>query len=149
MLILRWDGSSWSQAATPALGSDALLAAVSAGPGGTAWAVGSSCTPGCLATRAITRALILRWDGTVWSQAASSSPADGGHPHRRERRAGQQRLGGQLHLHARLLRPLGGQPDADHALERRHLVGRVKTHAAGPPHLPQGAPAAERCEAQC
>jgi hypothetical protein len=76
MLILRWDGSSWSQAATPGLGSDALLAAVSAGPGGTAWAVGSSCTPGCLATRAITRALILRWNGTAWSQAASSSPAD-------------------------------------------------------------------------
>jgi len=75
MLILRWDGTSWSQAAVPSLGSDALLAAVSAGPGGTAWAVGSSCTPGCLATRATTRALILRWDGTVWSQAASPSPA--------------------------------------------------------------------------
>jgi hypothetical protein len=76
MLILRWDGTNWSQAAGPGLGSDALLAAVSAGPGGTAWAVGSSCTPGCLATRATTRALILHWDGTVWSQAAASpSPA--------------------------------------------------------------------------
>ena len=75
VLILRWDGTSWSQAAAPGLGSDALLAAVSAGPGGIAWAVGSSCTPGCLATRATTRALILRWNGTVWSQAASPSPA--------------------------------------------------------------------------
>jgi hypothetical protein len=57
------------------LGSSALLDAVSAGAGGTAWAVGSSCTPGCLAPRAATRALILHWDGTAWSQAASPSPA--------------------------------------------------------------------------
>ena len=75
MLILRWDGTSWSQSPTPSLGSDALLDAVSAGPGGTAWAVGSSCTPGCLATRAATRALILHWNGTAWLQAASPSPA--------------------------------------------------------------------------
>jgi hypothetical protein len=75
MLILRWDGTSWSQAAAPGLGSSALLDAVSAGAGGTAWAVGSSCTPGCLAPRAATRALILHWDGTAWSQAASPSPA--------------------------------------------------------------------------
>jgi hypothetical protein len=75
MLILRWDGTSWSQAAAPSLGSSALLDAVSAGADGTAWAVGSSCTPGCLAPRAATRALILRWDGTAWSQAASPSPA--------------------------------------------------------------------------
>jgi hypothetical protein len=75
MLILRWDGTSWSRAATPGLGSAALLDSVSAGPGGTAWAVGSSCTPGCLAPRAASRALILRWDGTAWSQAASPSAA--------------------------------------------------------------------------
>src|SRR5215831_18933432 len=75
MLILRWDGTSWSRAAAPVLGSSALLDAVSAGADGTAWAVGSSCTPGCLAPRAATRALILRWDGTAWSQAASPSPA--------------------------------------------------------------------------
>jgi len=75
MLILRWDGTSWSRAAAPVLGSSALLDAVSAGADGTAWAVGSSCTPGCLAPRAATRALILRWDGTAWSQSASPSPA--------------------------------------------------------------------------
>src|SRR5256884_524470 len=75
MLVLRWDGTSWSQAAAPGLGSSALLDAVSAGADGTAWAVGSSCTPGCLAPRAATRALILPWDGTAWSQAASPSPA--------------------------------------------------------------------------
>src|SRR5215467_11628819 len=75
MLILRWDGTSWSRAAAPVLGSSALLDAVSAGADGTAWAVGSSCTPGCLAPRAASRALILRWDGTAWSQAASPSPA--------------------------------------------------------------------------
>jgi hypothetical protein len=75
MLILRWDGTIWSQAAAPGLGSSALLDAVSTGAGGTAWAVGSSCTPGCLAPRAATRALILHWDGTAWSQAASPSPA--------------------------------------------------------------------------
>jgi hypothetical protein len=75
MLILRWDGTNWSQAAAPGVGSSALLDAVSAGSGGTAWAVGSSCTPGCLAPRAASRALILHWDGTAWSQAASPSPA--------------------------------------------------------------------------
>ena len=74
MLILRWDGTSWSQAAAPRVGSSALLDAVSAGSGGTAWAVGSSCTPGCLAPRAASRALILHWDGTAWSQATSPSP---------------------------------------------------------------------------
>src|SRR5215471_14980909 len=75
MLILRWDGTSWSRAAAPVLGSSALLDAVSAGADGTTWAVGSSCTPGCLAPRAATRALILHWDGTAWSQSASPSPA--------------------------------------------------------------------------
>src|SRR5215471_5851404 len=75
ILILRWDGTRWSRAATPGLGSPALLDAVSASPGGTAWAVGSACTPSCLAPRAASRALILRWNGTAWSQAASPSPA--------------------------------------------------------------------------
>ena len=75
MLILRWDGASWSQATAPGVGTSALLDAVSAGPDGAAWAVGSSCTPGCLAPRAASRALILHWDGTTWSQAASPSPA--------------------------------------------------------------------------
>jgi len=75
ILILRWDGTRWSRAATPGLGSPALLDAVSASPSGTAWAVGSACTPSCLAPRAASRALILRWNGTAWSQAASPSPA--------------------------------------------------------------------------
>jgi hypothetical protein len=74
-LILRWDGNSWSRAATPGLGSAALLDSVSASPSGTAWAVGSSCIPGCLAPRAASRALILHWDGTAWSQAASPTAA--------------------------------------------------------------------------
>ena len=138
MLILRWDGTSWSQAAAPGLGSSALLDAVSAGAGGTAWAVGSSCTPGCLAPRAATRALILHWDGTAWSQAASPSPAGKAILTGVSAGPRRQRLGGRLHLHAGLLRPLGSQPDADHALERRHLVGRVRTRAAKPPHPAQG-----------
>ena len=75
MLILHWDGTSWSQAAAPGVGSSALLDAVSAGADGTAWAVGSSCTPGCLAPRAATRALILHWDGTAWAEAAGPRPA--------------------------------------------------------------------------
>src|SRR5215468_2695770 len=75
MLILRWDGTRWVRVGTPGVGGAALLDAVSAGPGGTAWAVGSACTPGCLAPRATSRALILRWDGTAWSQAAGPSPA--------------------------------------------------------------------------
>ena len=193
MLILHWDGKAWSLVTGPGLGSDAYLYGVSAGPGGSAWAVGYICTSGCHTASEADQMLILRWDGTSWSQAAAPGlgssalldavsagaerhrlggrqllhpglpraagshpgpdpalgrhrmvaggqpqPGRQGHPHRRERRAGRQRLGGRLHLHAGLLRPLGSQPDADHALERRHLVGRVRTRAAKPPHLPQG-----------
>ena len=64
-LILRWNGSTWSQ--TPSPGGNAELFAVSAGPGGTAWAVGQSCTSGCGTSSQVAPPLILRWNGASWS----------------------------------------------------------------------------------
>jgi hypothetical protein len=73
-LILRWDGSSWSRAASPSPGRSAWLDGVSAGPGGSAWAAGWSCVSGCGTASEVDRTLILRWDGRSWSRAASPSP---------------------------------------------------------------------------
>src|SRR5215831_15647099 len=68
-LILRWDGLSWSQTASPSPGSTAFLYGVSASPDGSAWAVGYTGTPS-----GADRTLILRWDGAAWSRTASPSP---------------------------------------------------------------------------
>jgi hypothetical protein len=65
-LILRWDGGSWSRAASPSPGRAAGLDGVSAGPGGSAWAAGWSCMSGCGTASEVDRTLILRWDGTGW-----------------------------------------------------------------------------------
>jgi len=73
-LILRWDGGSWSRAASPSPGQVAGLDGVSAGPGGSAWAAGRSCVSGCFTASELDRTLILRWDGGSWSRAASPSP---------------------------------------------------------------------------
>jgi hypothetical protein len=73
-LILRWDGGSWSRAASPSPGRDAALWGVSAGPGGSAWASGYSCVSGCGTASEVVRTLILRWNGGRWSRAASPSP---------------------------------------------------------------------------
>jgi hypothetical protein len=69
-LILRWDGSGWAQTASPSPGQ-ADLNGISAGPGGAAWAVGQSCASACDATSPTLRPLILRWNGSTWSQTPS------------------------------------------------------------------------------
>ena len=71
MLIMHWDGKAWSLVTGPSLGSDAYLYDVSAGPGGSAWAVGYICTSGCHTASEADQMLILRWDGTSWSRAAT------------------------------------------------------------------------------
>src|SRR6476646_1011317 len=68
-LILRWDGLSWSQTASPSPGLTAFLYGVSAAPDGSAWAIGSTGT-----SSGAGRTLILHWDGAAWSRAASPSP---------------------------------------------------------------------------
>jgi len=66
-LILRWNGTSWTQVASPSPGSGGSLARVAATSASNAWAVGT----------AGGKALILRWNGTAWKQVPSPSPAGG------------------------------------------------------------------------
>src|SRR5215831_12458195 len=73
-LVLRWNGASWSRAASASPGQSAKLYSVSAGPGGSAWAAGLSCASGCGTASEVDRTLILRWNGAGWSLAASASP---------------------------------------------------------------------------
>jgi hypothetical protein len=71
-LILHWNGTAWSQVTAPASGlPDTELNGVSAVSGREAWVVGFAGTPatGKFGT------LILRWNGTAWTQAASPNPS--------------------------------------------------------------------------
>jgi hypothetical protein len=79
-LILRWNGTSWSQVPGPGLhSSDSFLAGVSTVSGSDAWAAGSVLRNVTLDT------LVLHWNGTAWSRVPSASPSPPG---------GQNRLGG-------------------------------------------------------
>jgi len=63
-LILRWNGTAWSKAASPnpVPGYD-ILFGVSATCGSNAWAVGYYLT-----ASGSSRTLILHWNGTSWSR---------------------------------------------------------------------------------
>ena len=63
-LILRWNGTSWSKAASPnpVPGYD-ILFGVSATCGSNAWAVGYYLT-----ASGSSRTLVLHWNGTSWSR---------------------------------------------------------------------------------
>jgi hypothetical protein len=71
-LILHWNGIAWTTTASPP--GNAHLYGVRVAPGGTAWAVGSTCSARCGTTTAIVQSLILRWDGTSWQVAATPVP---------------------------------------------------------------------------
>jgi hypothetical protein len=73
-LILRWNRGSWSRAASPSPGQIARLNSVSAGPGGSAWAAGTSCASHCRTASEVARTLVLRFNGASWSRKASPSP---------------------------------------------------------------------------
>ena len=72
-LVLRWDGSRWSQVPSPSPGGarGSGLSAVSAVSAADAWAVG--CYGFNVNTGASTT-LALHWDGTRWAQVATPSP---------------------------------------------------------------------------
>ena len=72
-LILRWNGTTWSEVPSPDLGTTHYIPSVAAASDGSAWAAG--CT-GCTGASALTtgRTLILRWNGTAWTQVPSPSP---------------------------------------------------------------------------
>ena len=72
-LIVHWNGTAWSQVKAPdaaAYPTDFGLSGVSAVSASDAWAVGSYAVDGS----ATSSTLVLHWDGTAWSQAASPSP---------------------------------------------------------------------------
>jgi hypothetical protein len=74
-LALRWNGTKWSKVASPNPGGttsaidDSTLTGVSA-DSADAWAVGSYINP----TPFAGETLVLRWNGTRWSQVASPNP---------------------------------------------------------------------------
>lgn len=69
-LIVHWDGSAWTQKESPNPGSDSSeLTGVTATSGASAWAAGSFHD-----AAGRQRTLIVRWDGSVWTQVNSPSP---------------------------------------------------------------------------
>jgi hypothetical protein len=61
-----WDGKAWAKASAPSSGD---FEAVTAVPGGTAWAVGTTIATSTFST------LITRWTGKAWSKVASPTPS--------------------------------------------------------------------------
>jgi hypothetical protein len=61
MLILHWDGTTWSVSPTPSFGSTNALRSISAVSSTDLWAVG----------RASDGTLTMHWDGTQWNRVAS------------------------------------------------------------------------------
>ena len=68
-LILRWNGTTWSQVPSPIPGTSSRLDAVTATSAGNAWAVGA------FSTGTGGKTLILRWNGTTWLQTPSPNPS--------------------------------------------------------------------------
>ena len=70
-LILRWNGTQWSQVTSPTPDGNDQLRSASATSASNAWAVGASSDG--------SKTVILHWNGTIWKQVASPSPtADNG-----------------------------------------------------------------------
>jgi hypothetical protein len=59
-LVLHWNGTSWAQVASPAVGSVSALRGVVALSSGNAWATGAVLPLG--------RTLVLHWNGTSWTR---------------------------------------------------------------------------------
>jgi hypothetical protein len=62
---LRWTGKAWASVASPQVASQDYLYAVAASSTRNAWAVGTSATSD--ADNAVTKTLILHWNGKTWS----------------------------------------------------------------------------------
>ena len=74
-LMLRWNGTGWTRAPSPNPGGPGLvhsLRGVAATSPANAWAVGYT------SNGAGNQPLILHWNGTAWTRAASPSPGAGG-----------------------------------------------------------------------
>jgi hypothetical protein len=71
-LSMHWNGTAWKQVPIPSPQREGLYA-VTAVPGGTAWAVGATSTGQGSFTP-----LIVHWNGTAWTSVPGPSPAAGG-----------------------------------------------------------------------
>ena len=79
-LALRWNGTAWSKAATPSPGGTINeLDAVTALSATNAWAAGDYCLSSACRGYPPRDTLILHWNGTAWSKAASPDPGFGNH----------------------------------------------------------------------
>jgi len=67
-LAARWNGSTWSLVATPAVGDDATLVAVDGNTTTNVWAVGST-------QSSTSSPLTERWNGSTWTVVPSPKPA--------------------------------------------------------------------------
>lgn len=75
-LIIRWNGSSWSQVASPNIGSGHnYLISVSVISANDVWAVGKYCLSSCQSNNQ--RTLIMHWNGMAWSVVASPNQGTG------------------------------------------------------------------------
>jgi hypothetical protein len=74
-LIVRWNGTAWTRAPSPNPGGRGVvdsLRDVAATSAANAWAAGY------ISNGASNQSLILHWNGTAWTRAASPSPGAGG-----------------------------------------------------------------------
>ena len=72
-LILRWNGTAWRRVPSPDPGTSRIFLDVAAASDGSAWAVGWTGS-GSSTSPTSTRTLILRWNGTAWTQVPSPNP---------------------------------------------------------------------------
>jgi hypothetical protein len=70
-IILRWNGSAWSQVPSPTPRGGGAYYAVAATSASNAWAVGGNDSKPF-------KTLIAHWDGTSWKQVPSPTPSAGG-----------------------------------------------------------------------
>lgn len=77
-LILRWNGATWTQIASPSPGPSGKLFdglyGVYAASATNAWAVGDYCAYDCGSTDLVRKTFMLHWNGTKWSHVPSPTP---------------------------------------------------------------------------
>lgn len=71
-LTEHWNGTAWKQVPSPSPGPRAVLNAVATVSASSAWAVGVTQN----SDGSNSKVLILHWNGTRWTQAPSTAPAD-------------------------------------------------------------------------
>jgi hypothetical protein len=73
-LVLHWNGKAWSRVSSPNPGRRQVLIGMTAVSARNIWAAGWTCVSACGGNSQVLRTLILHWNGTTWSRAASPNP---------------------------------------------------------------------------